>query len=263
MLMRSHLIILSVVSLALFVVPAVADPFTITFTAGDVKDVMASYGDPLNNDDNIWGLWSVRAMPIVSSGGFDIFSGGVDDLTTLDYWTYAEPSAVDWPDPYGTEVAYFYLKPASEHYGVPAHDLYFIADQPATAFQSYAFNNADETWAGSGRSTYVGVCNADNPGDGCNPTNVLPDEASFSFSFNIDSRASLLGWQFLVDGSRYNKKPADPISSSLWIEDFYGGGGLENNYGNGYQVLFPVPEPATLVLVGLGLAALVVVRKRA
>lgn len=262
MLMRNHAIILSVLSLALFVVPAVADPFTITFDAGDVKDVMAKSGDLLSNTTDIWGLWSVRAMPIVKDGGFDILSGGVDDKVTGDFWSYTETGYDDWSNPYNIESAYFYLEPASEHYGVQAHDLYFIADQPATEFQTYAFNNQAETEVNSGRSTYSGVCGTGVNYAGCNPTKVLSDEASFNFSFNIDSGASLLGWQFLVDGSRYKRMPAVPDSESLWIEDFYGGGELSGNTGSGYQVLFPVPEPATVFLVGLGLAALVFVRKR-
>jgi len=280
--MRSRSIILLLIILSLTAMPAMAESFTIGFTAGEIKSIMASsyYDDPLSDQNFIWGLWAIRAMPIVNGGGFGITSGSVDALGLSDFWTYAAPDpAVSWATPYGSEVAYFHLLPASEHLGIDAHPLYYIADQQAGEFQSYAFdNNVPNVF---GRSTYVGVCGGmdvygnpiavDDPR--CNKTNVLPDEAAFSFSFDLDPGASLLGWQFLVDGSKYHWG-TNPYS--LWIEDFIGGGewlpdppygqadaggGLTHNVGSGYQVLFPVPEPSTLILVGLGFAALCIARR--
>jgi hypothetical protein len=280
MLKKSRIIILSILGLGLLAMPAAGTPITTTFTAGDIKNVMADdYGDPLSDETYLWGIWAIRAMPLVSSGGYDILSGWVNDRAQGDFWSYAEPSPkVDWADPYGTEVGYFHLSPASEHLNTDAHPLYFIADQPATAFQSYAFDNTSDN--GYGRSTYLGVCENDSA-LGCNSTDILPNDALFGFSFELDPGASLLGWQFLVDGSKYYRTGAEPdnwSSSSLWIEDFIGGdawlpqepyrqseagSGLTHNAGSGYQVLYPVPEPSTIVLAGLGLAALIAVRKRA
>ena len=199
--------------LAVSVLPAAADPFTISFTAGDVKEVMNdTYDDPLSDATYLWGLWSIRAMPIVSGGTYDIFSGAVDATASGDFWTYAAPSAgVTWASPYGSEVANFYLKPASEHLGTAAHPLYFIADQPATAFQSYAFDNTRDN--GYGRSTYLGVCGVDvlATDPGCNQTNVLPDSALFSFSF--DSQLGSIPARVAVPGGRVEvlsgRKPAD------------------------------------------------------
>jgi hypothetical protein len=268
--------------LVLIAVPAIAEPITITFTAGDVKNVMAdNYGDFLSNSTYLWGIWSIRAMPIVSGGSFEILSGEVNDQIAGDSWEYTGPnSSVVWADPYGTAISYFFMRPASEHLNTDAHPIYFISDQASTAFQSYAFDNTLDN--GYGRSTYMGVCGIDVAENypGCNSTNILPDSASFSFSINLDSGSSLLGWQFLVDGSKYYQMGAEPTdwtSSSLWIEDFIGGdaelpyesygqseygGGLAHDVGNGYQVLYPVPEPAMIVPLGIGLAALIVFRKR-
>ncbi len=91
--------------LAVSVLPAAADPFTISFTAGDVKEVMNdTYDDPLSDATYLWGLWSIRAMPIVSGGTYDIFSGAVDATASGDFWTYAAPSAgVTWASPYGAK----------------------------------------------------------------------------------------------------------------------------------------------------------------
>lgn len=280
--MRSRSIILLLIILSFPVMQAMAGSFTISFTAGDIKSIMASssYNDPLSDANYLWGLWSIRAMPIVAGGGFDITSGWVDDKVDGDFWIYAEPSDIAWADPYGTEVASFYLRPASEHFDTDAHPLYLMTDQPAEAFQSYAFDNTIEN--GFRRSEYLGVCGIDVPADypGCNVTNVLSDQALFNFSFSVDPGTSLLGWQFLVDGSKYYMMGMQPIgwsSNSLWVEDFIGGdqwlsyvpfhqseggGGLTHNVGSGYQVLFPVPEPSTLILVGLGFAAAGIARRR-
>ncbi len=291
MLMRRRLMVFILFAMGLYVIPAAAGPFTISFTAEKVKTIMRDdYGDPLSDANYLWGLWAIRAMPIVSSGGYEILSGAVDDQVTGDFWVYKEPNdGVVWANPYGTEVAYFHLKMASEHLDTDAHPLYFIADQPATEFQSYAFNNTVENPIGGypyRRSQYVGVCGGidtitggdvapDDPR--CNQTNVLPDNALFSFTFNLlDPEASVLGWQFLVDGSKYSRDSIPKSLETLWIMDFQGGdiwlpyepfrqseagGGLNNNVGSGYQVLFAVPEPGTLILVGLGFAALAIARR--
>jgi hypothetical protein len=240
-----------------------ASPLTLSFTAGDIKSIMLVNGDPLHDDTYQWGLWSVRAMPIVSGGGYDILDASIS--TTVDWWSAGLLSGA-YASPYDQEFAFFYAQPGSEHAGVAAHPLNFIADEPASTFQSYAFDAGGH---------YTGVCTDTPAAPGCNEAGVLPDSTIFSFTFDLTSGASWLGWQFLVDGSKYYR-PSAGAPDNRWVMDFIGGdgwlssdpyrqdapgGGLSRNVGDGYQVvnttntLVPVPEPATLSLTMLGLLA--------
>ena len=270
--------VILVLVLVATVAPAVADPFTVSFTAADVKSVMGSYGAPLSDSTYQWGLWSIRAMPMVQGGGYTMVGGSVSGVTD-NYWAFNAPALYGWAPPYTADIAFFYAQPGSEHFGVNAHPLYLIADQPVETFQSYAFDNTTQYPPASGRSLYTGVCTDNLALTGCNQTNVMTDSTQFTFAFNMDAGATWLGWQFVVDGSNYYRPGAVPpeYGSSRWVADFIGGdanlptaiygpgtagGGLNRNIGPGYQVFLPVPEPATLTLVGLGLAGVVRARRR-
>jgi hypothetical protein len=240
---------------------ASAAPITLSFTAGDIKSVMVDAGDALHDDTYQWGLWSVRAMPIVTGGSYDIIQTSIS--SAMDWWS-ARPSTGEYASPYDQEIALFYSQPGSSHAGVTSHPLRFIADQPASTFQSYAFD------AGG---NLTGICTDAPDTPGCNASGILPDSTVFSFTFDVTTGASWLGWQFLVDGSKYyrpsllapeNRWVMDFIGGSMWLPDVpYGqdapGGGLGQNVGAGYTILneqpVPVPEPATLSLTTLGLIA--------
>src|SRR6478609_5447350 len=92
-----------------------ASPLTLSFTAGDIKSIMLVNGDPLHDDTYQRGLWSVRAMPIVSGGGYDILDASIS--TTVDWWSAGLLSGA-YASPYDQEFAFFYAQPGSEHAGV-------------------------------------------------------------------------------------------------------------------------------------------------
>lgn len=243
---------------------ASAAPLTISFTAGDARQIMdAAYGDPLHDDLFQWGLWSIRAMPIVEGGTWSITSTTVDG-TGADQGWQARRSQEEYAWPYYRDMALFFATPGTSHTGGTARQVSFIADQPTSTFQSYAFGVPSTQYPGL--NDYVAVC-TDNPTvPGCTETRVLSDWTVFTFSYLLSDDAVWRGWQFLVDGSQYYR-PGPNAPENRWVMDFNGGnvplpldpyrqttlgGGLDVNVGQGYQVLNRIPEPGTLSLVGLG-----------
>jgi hypothetical protein len=80
----------------------------------------------------------------------------------------------------------------------------------------------------------------------------VADDASFSFSFTVDSGVWNGQWQFLVDGDKYTLGTVE--LPGTFVEEFmggYGSGGLPENMGQGYTVT--VPELAVIFLLGQGL----------
>lgn len=255
-----------VVALLLPSARASASPITLSFTALDARNIMLAQGAPLHDAVYQWGLWALRVSPIVTGGGYDILGGSVTGIPG-NWWNFAELSGV----------AAFQSLPGSEHYGVAAHPLYLVADQPANTFQSYSFDNTVET--SPGRSLWTGVCTPGGDPTGCNYVNTVPDNTLFSFDFNLDPGAIWTGWRFLVDGSIYYQPATVPggYGPSRWVADFVGGdydldsnifgpgtrgGGLATNTGLGFQAPLPTPEPATLSLLAIGIAAVAARRFR-
>lgn len=217
-------LLLASVSLATL---ASAGPVTVSFTAGDVKNAI---GTPLHDATNQWGIWAVRARPVVVGGGYTI-AGGTAAQTG---WGATAPSSYSW-DGYGTNIAWFWDASGAEA-GYPANPLYMIMDQPASTFTSY-FGNV-----------VTGV----------------DDASSLSFSFTLDPGATFTGYvEFLVDGSKYTLGSAG--TQGVWVEDFFGnygsGGGLAGNMAAGYRM--HVPDSAnSLALLVPALCGLVWLKRR-
>jgi hypothetical protein len=228
-----------------------ASATTVTFTAGVVKDAMLSSGAPLSDGTNQWGLWAVRAVPVVKGGGFTIAGGS----TSQAGWGVDAPSSYSW-NTYGTNCAWFWDASGAEVSGVASNPLYMIMDVPASNFWSSSFNGSGSwvgNWSPGGGGTFY-TSGYDGGAGGTNVITAVDDTATFSFDFTLDPGAIWNGQiHFLVDGSKYTL--GSHSSPGVWVENFFGdygsGGGLPGNTGTGYTAL---PEPLTMV--GLGMALL-------
>jgi len=235
---------------------------TVNFTAADVQAAIGSLHDATYQ----WGLWAIRARPVVTGGGYTITGGS----TNQSGWGATAPSSYSW-NTYGTNCVWFWDASGSET-GVAANPLYMVMDVSPNSFYSSAFNKngawvAD--WAPGpdgvqGTADDLGTFYSSGYDAGAGGTNVITavgSSSTFSFTFTLDSGATWNGqWEFLVDGSKYQLGTA--ASPSGWVEDFFGGygtgGGLDGNTGTGYLV----PEPATMALLSLGAAALLRRRRK-
>lgn len=201
--------------------------YSLNFSAGDVKSFIT---DPLSNDEHVWGLWALVAYPMLPC--YKITSLYTDQ----NEWYVTHDT--EWVDANG---ACFRAVPGSELAGNPAHPLHMISDQPDPL------------------SIYI-------TSYGGNTTMNVPNSTLFGFSFESDYKWDG-SWKFLVDGSRYDKQVS---GAATWDEDFWGGkdngesfwdtraagGGLPGNT-YGYVVHYPIPEPGSLVILGLGLLGVI------
>ncbi len=242
------LITICAVLIVMLLISEIANASTVNFTAADVISAIEAEGDALSNLTNQWGLWAVRARPIVSGGGYTITGAS----TSQTGWGTTAPSSYNW-NTYGTNCAWFWDASGSEA-KYASNPLYMIMDVSQDNFESYSFNAAGNcigSYSPGGGGTFY-ASGYDGGIGGTNLVTAASNSSSFSFSFTLDSGAIWGGqWEFLVDGSKYSLGTYS--SPGVWSEDFFGdygaGGGLTNNMGNGYQV---VPEPATILLLGLG-----------
>jgi hypothetical protein len=260
-------LLLAYVVLALVVVSTnAARAETVTFTATDVKAIMASYGDALSDATHQWGLWAVRARPIVPGGSYTITGASTDQAG----WGTTAPSSHNW-NTYGTNCAWFWDASGAEVAGNAANPLYMIMDVADENWYSSAFDKSASwvaDWAPGpdgiqGTSDDLGTFYSAGYDAGAGGTNVITavnDASTFSFDFTVDSGTWNGQWEFLVDGSKYYLGTAS--SPSGWVENFFGdygeGGGLSQNMGSGYAV----PVPAAVWLLGSGFVGLVGIRRR-
>lgn len=222
---------------------------TVSFTAAQVKTAM---GIPLNDATYQWGLWAVRAMPVVTGGGYSIV--GASGATTQTGWGTSVPNGAFGAAPYtAANSAWFWDASGAEVSPNPPNPLYMIMDKPASTFTSYFGNTVT----------------------------AVSDSSSLAFSFTLDPGASWTGIQFVVDGSKYTL--GTEALPGTWVADFFGGyggwngsawidtpnGGLSGNSGSGYFLpASAVPEPSTviagaLLLLPFGMSFLRKLRKTA
>jgi hypothetical protein len=206
-----------------------------SFTASDVKTVMSAAGAPLSNATNQWGLWAVRAMPVVGGTGLYTIDSGA---TTQTGWGVSAPNGVFGAAPYtASNHVWFWDASGSEAGSMAANPLYMIMDQPAGVFTSSTFNAAG-AWVGD----CPGTCLASGYDGGFGGTNyitAMDNSSQFTVNFTLGAGGTWDGvWQFVVDGSEYTL--GSEATPGVWVANFFGGygagGGLSDNMVEGYVV---------------------------
>src|SRR4051812_3374578 len=79
---------------------------TISFSAGDIKNTMLSYGTALHRGDGYpyYGIkaavMGIRVMPVVTGGGYTITGGATDQTNWMATWPDIPNSTWDFTTPY-------------------------------------------------------------------------------------------------------------------------------------------------------------------
>ena len=255
--MKKVIYLITILTLS-FACHAVAD--TVTFTASEIKSIVGGLSDATHQ----WGVWAVRARPVIPDGSFTITGASTNQAG----WGTTAPSDYNW-NTYGTNCAWFWDTSGSEAGNTAANPLYMIMDTPDKNWYSSAFDkNGDwvDDWAPGpdgtqGTEDDLGTfyeSGYDNGSGGTNVITAVDGASSFSFDFTVDSGSWNGGWEFLVDGSKYETfaYTSSGATGGAWVENFYGdygnGGGLNGNMGTGYPV--PVPGAVLLGMLGLSVA---------
>lgn len=242
------------------IVAAVAVCLAVTATAGQAESITFSPSGiintigGLNDATNQWGLWAVRARPVVTGGTYTITAAS----TTQTGWGTEAPSTYAW-NTYGTNCAWFYDESGSEAW-LASNPLYMIMDVSQNNFESYTFDGVGGfvgAWSPVGGTLYASGYNAGV--GGTNVVTAVSDSSTFTFDFTLGAGATWSGaWEFLVDGSKYTLGTS--AIPGGWTNDFFGGytwggtsgGDLPGNMGSGYAV----PEPVTMAGLVLGIGCL-------
>ncbi len=192
---------------------------TVSFSALDIATTMAASGAPLSNGTYQWGLWAVRAMPIVGGTGLYTIDAGSGSGTQTG-WGASTPNGAFGAAPYTpANHAWFWDASGSEAGSTAANPLYMIMDKPANTFVSYTFDGSG-AFVGSAPPIYLP--GYDGGFGGTNIVTAVGSSSMFSFDFTLGSGATWDGmWQFVVDGSKYTA--GTESSPGAWVEDFFGG----------------------------------------
>jgi len=231
--MRSRALIAVVTAMLIAGLVGHLEAASFSFTASDVKTVMSAAGAPLSDATYQWGLWAVRAMPVVGGSGLYTIDSGA---TTQIGWGVSAPNGIFGAAPYtASNHVWFWDASGSEAGSTASNPLYMIMDQPEGAFESYTFDGD-----GAFVDSCPGTCLSSGYDDGFGGTNYVTavgNSSLFTVNFTLGAGATWAGvWQFVVDGSKYTLGSEE--TPGVWVANFFGGygggGGLLDNMVEGY-----------------------------
>jgi len=193
---------------AVLAVNGLINAATVTFTAADIVSAIGG----LSNTTYQWGLWGIRARPVVTGGSFTLTEGGTSQAGyNVDF------TPGNWPV-YGTKYVYY-----NDILGT--NPRYLVIDRPANTFTS-------------------------DPGEIV--TKVADSASfSFSFDLDIGA-VWAGQCQFLVDGAKYTLGTVEhPGTFVEEFYGGYASGGLAGNTGQGYTIAVPEPAVIFMLGQGL------------